>query len=686
MSTLGDPDARRVTRSQSRQASSRGNSIEPASRAASIAPSPAPSSQAATRRSQRNAAREAADVDEPELNPRSKKVGNKSNSSYGTRGKRNNAQQMSANTATDNTATQLEGSIDYHAMLPTTGEAGRLPVVNEEGESVLATVENQAHGGPGGQLTSNVQGSVPPLSTGQKSPAPVLPKAGASGRSREGSSRSNRGQPATSNGEGPISGGPAGAHADGHEASGRSREGSTHSNRGGPIVNNGEGPGSGGPADAHANGRDIPMRPGLSKALYLLDWVKQQHSILLPGRADAEPELRSDQEDIWRDVGTSDRARLERIAEMEEMRHEAIQQMRWGDHIRGAARQVWSTLHAFYIAMMIVSFTVLLFLVFDAWIGPLLGPRFDIGGFRSLMVPHNNDSILVAETHIRRRFNMLQSRSQARLDSLEHLIYQLTSPSQTSPLPKPVHQVNWFAAANGAVVDPYLSSPVDLICRGIREHTWYTKLLSITGKCEPASYPPGQALRPWSEPDERWCAPPGRGKLQLAVLISRPVAPTDLIIEHMPKDASLFIGDAPKELELWVDIPDDEVNARVREAVAHMFPDFLFPSSPQKDRELDEKQTLPTTFIPVGRWIYNIYEDHPVQKFHIPIPLKDFGVRATRFAVRVNSNWGDYGATCMYRAILHGQDVSGIVEDLEIDPRMEPAEADIDPGKELVVA
>ena len=588
MSALGDPESRRVTRSQSRTAPSRETSVDPTSepgapaatgpqtRGSSSQPRNPPS-----RRSQRNAAREAAEVDEPELNPRSKKIGNKSNVAYGNKGKRANPEQMSAANAAENSSSQLQGSIGNPSHLPTGGEAGRLPKVTEEGESILPSVENESETAAGSQSQASAHSGT----SSHKS---------ASHTSREGPANPNRGLPGADNGEGP-------SHSDVQGQGATNGDTQTPQNSGGSV-------------DASA------VSPGVSPsahgtAAHESSFLQSCRTYLLPGG----PRRASSR------AATPDEEMRQRVA----------------DH-----SNVLNLLFPLVVFMFLV--VMIMILVFN-----VLDP-------------------IVVRARVR-------VQNEARLNRLEQLAHQFSASSATPAVPTAVltavpmktRQINWFAPANGAVVDPYLSSPVDLYCRKVVEDTWYTWLRGITGKCEPASYPPGQALRPWSEPDERWCAPPGRGKLQLTVLTSRPVAPTDLILEHMPKDASLFIGDAPKELELWVDIPDDEVNARVRDAVNRMFPKILFPSSPQVDRELDEKQALPDTFIPVGRWIYNIYEDQHVQTFHIPIPLRDFGVKATRFAVRVNSNWGDYGATCMYRAILHGQDISGIVEDLEEDPREE---------------
>jgi len=55
-------------------------------------------------------------------------------------------------------------------------------------------------------------------------------------------------------------------------------------------------------------------------------------------------------------------------------------------------------------------------------------------------------------------------------------------------------------------------------------------------------------------------------------------------------------------------------------------------------------------------------------EFKIPILLAKYGFKANSIMVRVNSNWGNVGFTCINRLRFHWEDVLGIMEALEEDP------------------
>lgn len=58
----------------------------------------------------------------------------------------------------------------------------------------------------------------------------------------------------------------------------------------------------------------------------------------------------------------------------------------------------------------------------------------------------------------------------------------------------------------------------------------------------------------------------------------------------------------------------------------------------------------------VGRWQYDIYSLHNVQKFLIPYDLEAYNFSTKSIVIRVNSNWGSSYATCLLRARLNGID------------------------------
>ena len=256
----------------------------------------------------------------------------------------------------------------------------------------------------------------------------------------------------------------------------------------------------------------------------------------------------------------------------------------------------------------------------------------------------------------------------ARVEKLEMAVHQLASQSSAAGFPDIIHQVNWFAPANGAVVNPRLSSPVYATCQDPKSLPWYERLMGAS-RCTPASHMHGQALRPWSEPDDFFCAAPSGGRLQLGVIVQRPVAPTELIIEHIPRSAALHIGSAPKDVELWVKLPDTVVRRSVLKALA-LDDDGMDVLDGPSAHVPESEKALYKDYRRIGRWTYNIWKDHHIQGFQIAVDLQDLGVKVTDFALRVYSNWEaeGRGPVCIYRARLHGHDMSGIVEQIQPDP------------------
>lgn len=251
------------------------------------------------------------------------------------------------------------------------------------------------------------------------------------------------------------------------------------------------------------------------------------------------------------------------------------------------------------------------------------------------------------------------------------------------------HQINWFSYDLGARANPYLSSPSTRIPNLEMKNRWSLEwkdiksawkspsqnsdeyLPSLRNRGSPdsgTSMNPNMALVPYNEFERRYCAPfGGRGKLQLAVLTPRPITPTELVVEHFRKEQVLSIGSAPKEIELWIEIGDEE--AKVREEVSRrikeIHPDIFSREYTQKGRRLDPKMALGEQWVPVGRWTYQISSREKVQYFKILLDLASLGVVVRQQVVRVNSNWGDVDRTCLVRVGLHGEDPSTPHEYLE---------------------
>lgn len=276
-----------------------------------------------------------------------------------------------------------------------------------------------------------------------------------------------------------------------------------------------------------------------------------------------------------------------------------------------------------------------------------------------------------------------------RLDKLEEQVAHLAENAVLKDTR--AHQINWFSYDLGARANPYLSSPSARIPNPKMKSRWSLEWKDIKsawkspsqnsddylpslrnrgGLDSSTSTNPNTALAPYNEFERRYCAPfDGRGKLQLAVLTPRPITPTELVLEHFRKEQVLSIGSAPKEIELWIEIGDEE--AKVREEISRrikeIYPDIFSREYIQKGRRLDPKMALGKQWVPVGRWTYQISSGEKVQYFKIPLDLASLGVVVRQQAVRVNSNWGDVDRTCLVRVRLHGEDPSTPPEYLEDD-------------------
>ena len=280
------------------------------------------------------------------------------------------------------------------------------------------------------------------------------------------------------------------------------------------------------------------------------------------------------------------------------------------------------------------------------------------------------------ESQISKDFNLSSQKFQQllhhRVSKVEQQVEDLSLGSTSVDVTTTKHQINWFTLGFGTAVDLYLSSPTVSEC----DPTWtpdgwpWSMFKSQTCPQVSLSAPQHAALSSWNDPvDDAWCAPPSDGKLQLTVVLPRTIAPTELVVEHAAMDEmpAGYMGSSPREVELWIHIPDDRTRAAVREAIAIMDPSLLEDSSPQ-GKAISVDQALPFTYVPVGRWEYDIHSNERLQTFLVPLYLAHYGVSTTRVAVRVNSNWGNVKYTCLNRLRLYGEDTSGATETLDPSP------------------
>lgn len=251
-------------------------------------------------------------------------------------------------------------------------------------------------------------------------------------------------------------------------------------------------------------------------------------------------------------------------------------------------------------------------------------------------------------------------------------------------------QINWLSQLVGAKVILGLTSPA--IGPNITiKPSWWSQLWY--GYKSPTGPGPDTALLPQKgdEPNPTYCVQKkgGRVKLQLAVSLKRHITPTQLIIEHWPKSEVgsfhhlISAATAPKEVELWLyneraRTKEEDIKALQWE-LEDRFPNHRTnEASVEKKLRLamhspaDEETDYADSWLMVGRWKYDVYSDHHVQKFLIPFdPDRDEAyyynkISTSAVVIRVISNWGSPYATCLLRARLHGIDRSKKRKEVEV--------------------
>ena len=343
----------------------------------------------------------------------------------------------------------------------------------------------------------------------------------------------------------------------------------------------------------------------------------------------------------------------------------------------------------------------------DIYRGPFLGEKYDLLRWRSDFVRGSkNSSGYTADLgNLARRFDNLEERFHN---------FAITPRAVEVDQPK-ARKINWFSPGLGAIIAPQMSSPTKVLMRSYEESKkspapvlqtptpwssfWHAmlglpepkatytepKATSVTPKADfttpnplAAQYlahqyhikeirDPIHAILPWFDIGDCWCAPSSRGKLQLAVMLPRRIYPTELVVEHVPKGEVRDIGSTPKEIELWISIEDAVIREQVMDAVLTHFPD-IYKGASQRGKGPDTVKALAESFVPIGRWTYDVHAANHVQSFAVPVDLEGLGDTTTnRAVVRANSNWGSTDSTCLYRVKLHGRDPEGrvVYNDLE---------------------
>ena len=133
----------------------------------------------------------------------------------------------------------------------------------------------------------------------------------------------------------------------------------------------------------------------------------------------------------------------------------------------------------------------------------------------------------------------------------------------------------------------------------------------------------------------------------MGISVPMAILPSNITIDHIPKEIASDIGQAPRELVLWGVMDGSANTERYDEHFAELWPITNMRQKSAPALTMDQR------FIPIAEIKYNIHDPLPIQTFPVHQAVVASGLDFGVFVLEVLSNWGS-NSTCLYRVRLHG--------------------------------
>ncbi|KAL3460327.1 hypothetical protein BJX64DRAFT_263300 [Aspergillus heterothallicus] len=238
------------------------------------------------------------------------------------------------------------------------------------------------------------------------------------------------------------------------------------------------------------------------------------------------------------------------------------------------------------------------------------------------------------------------------------------------------YKTNFLTASTGIIVDPYMTSPTAQPIFSMMHKAW----LYLTRRLDKYKRGPQDAFSPWDDYGDCWCSAPRQGMSQITVLLGHRILPEEIVVEHMPKAATIRPEVAPQHMELWVryryvgngarpykqsissfllgnpqNIAGQDYLESDRKILRAPLMDALrLAWRDEPDSSFSDDKFLGPDFYKVATWMYDINDSRHIQSFPVTAMIDSDDVRVDKVAFRATSNWGG-NQTCFYRLKLHGR-------------------------------